>query len=251
MRGYIVLWAIDINYEEMRWNHLYGGATIVDYRDASAWEYSAYAFPVVDPFVHNGEQSGTPSELHLDGDEYAYGFDKLVFDFFAAGSTALSVDMVGTVVDTDLTLLILHNDLRQDGMGLRTTKAVFQIWNENETAFSGMEFCIEQWHEALLSALGGHFLLQNLHTDKGRARINGVDSVLCPGSTDDVLVGVAARLLTFNGGQDACMTGVSLAGGGEQEAIIFYDPHHLAPEKADPGQTTEGEGAAGTTQERF
>ena len=251
MRGFALVWAINMEYEEIRWNHLYGGATIVDYRGGSGWEYSAYSFPVVDPFIQNGQQSGSPGELYLDGDEYATGFDKLLLDFFASGSWALSTAAFGATVDTDLTLLILHNDLRQEGEGGRTTKVVFSVWNENETLFSGMEYCIDGWDETLLSLLGGHFLRQNLHTDKGRARIDGKGSVVCPGSTDESLLGVAAKMLAFDGGDLTGTSGAMLAGAGEQDATIFFDVQELAPEKADCEDRDEKGSSATTRQGRL
>jgi hypothetical protein len=249
LRGHLLLWAIDREYQEIRWNHLYGGATIVNYRDGSAWEYNAYAFPVVDPFVENGQPSGTPGMLNLDGEEYAFGLSNLLLDFFASGSTGLSSDTYGVTVDTDLTLLILGHDLRQEGTGPRATKASFDVWNANEVRFSGMEHCVYAWDQTLLGLLGGHFLRQNLHTDKGCARITGLASGLCTDSTDESLLGVAAKML-FADSEEISASGTNLAGAGEMAAVIEYDVQELSPEKADRDDSGDAEGSGAGIQGR-
>lgn len=250
LRGHLLLWAIDMEYHEIRWNHLYGGATLVNYRDGSAWEYTAYAFPVVDPSVANGQQSGTPGVLNLDGEEYALGLSNLLLDFFASGSVGLSSDQYGVMVDTDLTLLVLSHDLRQEGTGPLATKASFDIWNANEVRFSGMEHCVYAWDQTLLGLLGGHFLRQNLHTDKGCARITGLASSLCEESTDEALLGVGAKML-FAGPEEISMSGTNLAGSGELAAVIKYDPQELSPEKTDRDETGDAGGSgAGRQGER-
>jgi len=255
LRGYVLAWAVShdpgTSGQEIRWNHLYGGATIVHYLAGTAWEYNAFAFQVVDPTVANGDQSGTPGILNLNGVEYEYGFQKLLLDFFASGSLAFSGDGRVVINDTDLTLLILTNDLRQETEGPRTTKAKFEIWNQNEVGFSGMEYCVTKWNESLLSSLGGHFLVQNLQTCKGRARISGVESTVCnfpPSvfSTDESLLGVAAKILVFvDGGVDVALTGSELAGSGTMAAQIRYDVPEPPPEKvaAPAGNLTPTKGA--------
>lgn len=243
MRGFIVAWAIDNEYAQIRWNHLYGGATIIDYAWGAAWEYSAYAFAVVDENVANGDPIGTAGTINLDGIEYAYGFDKLLLDFFASGSLAFSGDGCLVINDTDLTLLITDMDLRQETTGPKHTKAKFEIWNQNEVGFSGMEFCFCKWVEVKLSCLGGHFLVDNLQTCKGRARIDGVASpTVCDWppfivSEDVVLLGVEAKYLGFLclQGIDLAEAGTTLAGSGVQATSILYDIPGAPPEKANGG----------------
>jgi hypothetical protein len=62
-----------------------------------------------------------------------------------------------------------------------TTKAEFAVWNEEERRFSGTTRCITCWDQTLLSLYGGfnHFLVGNLQSDKGKARIDGVRSDDC------------------------------------------------------------------------
>jgi hypothetical protein len=242
MRGFIVAWAIDEEYAQIRWNHLYGGATIVHYATGSAWEYSAYAFQVVDDNVANNDVVGTPGELKLDGVEYDYGFDILLMDFFASYSWAFSGDGCLVINDTDLTLLIVDMDLRQDTDGPKTTKAKFDIWNSNEVGFSGMEFCFTKWIEAPLSTLGGHFLVDNLQTEKGRARLDAMESIVCDplDSEDVVILGVAAKLLGFlccdRDTMDIAQSGTTLVGAGVEATSILYDvTGEPPPETADFG----------------
>ncbi len=196
MRGYIVLWAVTNDYHQLRWNHLYGGATIVNYRDRDAWEYNAYAFQVVDDDVEHGDTVGTAGDIQLDGEQYDHAYDVLNFDFFASYSNAMSTSISEVTHDSDLILLPVNMDFCTDGGNPATTKAQFQIFNANEVAFSGMEYCLTKWDERRLSYEGGHFLVQFLQTDKGHARVHGLASSQCPNSTDQPLLGVITRLLT-------------------------------------------------------
>jgi hypothetical protein len=233
LRGYVLAWAVNAAGAEIRWNHLFGGATIVNYLLTTAWEYNAYTFQVVDPTVANGDQSGTPGVLNLNGSEYAWGFQYLLLDFFASGSLAFTGDRRIVSNDTDLTLMILSNDLRQETTGPFTTKAVFQIWNGDEVGFSGMEFCFTKFNEELLSHRGGHFLVANLQTAKGRARINGVKSDTVCGvdahSNAFSLLGVQTKILTFIG-DGLALTGGNLFGSGTMAATIQYDVPIPPPE---------------------
>lgn len=245
LRGFIVFWAVNNLGQEIRWNHLYGGGTLVNYRAGSAWEYNAYAHHAV--VGANGAQTGTPGVLNMDGTEYSPSFDLLHFDFFAAGSMAFSGPRQ-VVMDTDLTLQIVSADLRQETEGPITTKAFFEIWNGNEFKFSGVERCITCWDQRRISLyvnFPNHFLLANLLTDKGQARIDGIASaVVCDdlGDLDDprddiisqaaALVGLKAKLMIFDGGADVAQAGSELQGSGTQAAVIRYDTGGLPPEQS-------------------
>jgi len=231
LRGYVLAWAVGDDYEQINWNHLYGGATIVDYYNGDAWEYTAYAFQVVDGSA-NGDAVGVAGTLLLNGEEYDSGFQNLLLDFFASGSDAFA-GPVYICQDTDLTLLIVDNDVRQDTEGPKTTKAKFDIWNANEVGFSGMEYCFTKWDETLLSTAGGHFLIQNLQTDKGRARITGMKSTVCDYdgivSSDVSLLGVECRVLHFSAW--CAHAGSHLVGAGVRDATIMYDVLQAPPTK--------------------
>ena len=249
LRGFVFAFAIDgMNGLEIQHNHLQGSTLIVNYATTSAWETNAYAFQRMT--TETGD-----SVLRI-CEEYECGFDMLLLDFYASGSLALSGGGRIVQIDTDLTLMPISHDLRQDNCGPVVTKAKFDIWNMNETRFSGTERCITCWNQTLLSRyvrLANHFLRENLQTDKGKARIDGVGSTVCDpdmycgecdphapeccsyqlaGCSRDVsLLGVASKLMVFTGvgtlgvGQ----SGVNLVGMGTESGAIKYDPVGAPP----------------------
>ncbi len=255
LRGFVYAWAVDEQGREIRWNHLKGDAVLVNYKDTAAWEYQAWSLQALrgasdelpgkrtDRCVISGVEcdtaadcplvercSGSAGDLQADGNEYDIAFDKLLLDFYATGSDAFSRGGVTVQVDTDLTLHAVSADLRQETGGPVTTKANFYIWNMNEVQFSGTHRCITCWDQTLLSnytrqGIANHFMRHNLHTDKGKARINGIWSPsVCPGSEDVAILGVAAKILQFSGATDGvAYAGMNLVGSGEQSASIQYD----------------------------
>ena len=80
-----------------------------------------------------------------------------------------------------------------------STKAKFDVWNQNEVKFTNMTRCITCWDQALVSTYDApnHFWRTNLQSDKGKARIDGLQSSVCPGSVANPLLGVAAKVLEF------------------------------------------------------
>jgi hypothetical protein len=195
LRGFVYAWAVDQQGREITWNHLSGGATLVHYPNADAWDYNAYAFqttcedPLQQPldctkFDEHGvccEAEVIPGQLGMDGFQYDLSYDVLLMQFLASGSQALTSGSRVVTSDTDLTLHPITADLRQDSIGPITTKAEFAIWNQNERRFSGTTRCITCWDQTLLSLYGNpnHFLRSNLQTDEGKARIDGVRSEVC------------------------------------------------------------------------
>ena len=180
--GFILAFATDDQNQQVRWNHLYGAATIINYDDGFAWEYNAYAFQVNTDNYINGNVVGTPGEILMNGDEYEMCFDTLIMDFYASndltdGEYVPSAFGDLIKIDTDLTLVIADWDMRQGG-GTYITKANFWIWNENEDSRQ-THYCVQCWDQSLLSSHGGPFLISNLQTDKGRARIEGVAAAEC------------------------------------------------------------------------
>jgi hypothetical protein len=242
LRGYVVAWAVNYEGKQIRWNHLSGSGTVVNYARSAAYEYSAYSSAASSTLVSHGELIGPPGTLNLDGVQYAAGYDLVLLDFFAEGTGVLSGSSQVTL-QTDLTLLPLSVDLRQDHGPRVTTKAKFDIWNENEVKFSGVERCITCWDQRLLANYGSvpnHFLIQHLHTNKGRARIDGMASTVCDfdfnpydgacgAHPNDVcsesasLVGISVKLLEFDGGQRFDAAAANLVGMGTQSAVIRYD----------------------------
>jgi hypothetical protein len=247
-RGAFLCLAVRDDYAQIRWNHLSGLATVVNYVEHGAWEYSPYAFQAL--IGDNGQAIGTPGVVRLDGVEYESGFNRLLLEFIASGSMAFSLPAAAVKHDTELTLLIQDLDLRQDVTGYPyRTKALFQIWNANEISFLG-DHCVTCWSSVRLSTLGGFFLVENLGTDRGRAAIDGIPSpAVCdldpnvPASSERALLGTAAKVLQFGMPSSAgsLMTvasatakllgppptttraGSTLVGTGNQSAVILYD----------------------------
>ncbi len=203
LRGYALVWATE-GSREIKWNHLYGSATIADYGNGAAWEYNAYTFRAVnsDTTVPEGSPTGTCGRLRFDGYEFARGFDMLLLDFVASGADAFT--QVGTHVthDTELTLLILSNDFRLQAPGPRRTGLYCCVWNEDLVSRSTSIHCFTQSATWRLGQLDGVFNRSSLQTDCGYARIDalGVQQCNIPGqtATAESLLGVATKLLTFS-----------------------------------------------------
>ena len=271
LRGFVLAWAVNANGEEIRWNHLKGDAMIIHFNEAAAWEYNAWTFQS-NAVAHGAPLLPPYGQLDLDGIEYERVFDMLLMDFYAVGGEAFAYDPaipgVPTITpDVDLTLLPMIIDLRQDGQGPVTTKAKFDIWNQNEVKFSGTERCINCWDQALLSMydVPNHFLRQHLQTNKGKARIDGMASIVCDEydgmgspvviSEDAPLLAVRAMILDFDGGADMAMAGINLVGMGEEPEVsagvimsdviapppeLFVDPLGAEPVEAAPAAPLTG-----------
>jgi hypothetical protein len=255
LRGFVIAFAVDENQAEISFNHLTGHADLINYSLRSAWEYQAMAFAAINPTV-GAPTDGTPGQLNLDGVEYDSAFNQLIFDFFAVGSTALSNGGITVMLDTDLTLHPVSTDLRQDSCGPITTKAHFDIWNANEEFRSGTTRCITCWDQTLLSAYSvgngddNNFIRADLDTDKGKARIDGMESIECDDLFIDdffellidrydvredcyynlndsqaaALLGVAAKVLSFSGGATGkTYAGMNIVGSGNESAQILFD----------------------------
>ena len=244
LRGFAFAYAQDNEGNEISWNHLSGGATLVNYAKQAAWEYGAYAFQAMMPL--GDETDTTPGQLMLDGIEYDIVFDQLLLDFFTVGSAAMSgpaaTDFV--MLDTDLTLLPMLIDVRQDGEPPVVTKAHFNIWNANEDGFSGTTRCITCWDQTWLSQyeLPNQFMLSIIHTDKGKARIDGVASTMCEYSEAAPLLGLAAKMLAFNMpvvDPARAFSGTPLVGQGEEIGEIMVDIFRMPDDLVDPDQNAD------------
>ncbi len=244
LRGFLVVVATNPLGNEIRWNHLHGEATIVDYARSAAWEYGPWAFQnrcvpegaeLLDCILFDAagvccDAIVIPGNLDFDAFQLDLAPGRLLLNFIAANATAFSG--AGRVVkhDTDLTLLPLNQDLRQDGLPHRT-KVDALVWNGNEISFAAVPRCVNCWDQRLLSAWSAIFLRQNLQTDAGRARWDGVASSQCPGSTPAALLGVANKVLTFDA-TDVTYSGANLQGLGSEKGNIKYDPLEPPEENA-------------------
>ncbi len=199
LRGFLYMWAVDEEGREINWNYLRGDATVFQFPDGAAWGYEAASFRALTGT--RGQVLPDPGTLHLDGVEYEQAFATLHMNFSAVGEVPLFGDDRLFQVDTDLTLMPVSQDFRQDTSGPITTKAKFDIVNMEETQFSGTDRCITCWDQSLLSRYDApnNFVYEDIHTEVGAARITGMaSSVVCgPQSTNQALLGVAVRVISF------------------------------------------------------
>jgi len=186
LRGYAIAYAVDADGEVISHNHLTGHVDIVNYRNQSAWEYNTYAFQC--RFTQtNGAICGADStELLLNGAEYDSAWAQILFDFYMVGSTAFSRTAPATTVtlDTDLTIYPVSIDTRPNSTNVNGpvhTKAEIVVWDENENDHTGTYRCLDCWDQTLLSNYDptNNFLKSLIQTDKGKARIDGVQADDC------------------------------------------------------------------------
>ena len=189
-RGELKCWAVNVaGDKQISWNHLFGTATIYDYRAGEAWEYSTWNFAA--RAVDRNEPVGTGGELLLTGADGGYDAcpEYLLGTFVAKRDKIVLVDGVEPY-RSDLTLVPCKQDLRQDRIPTYT-KAQFDIWNEDEVKSTGAYMCLKCWLETTLepipvSSAGrgtyrnfDKFGIASLHTDLGFFRVTGVFSTAC------------------------------------------------------------------------
>jgi hypothetical protein len=106
LHGYLLVWAVNSDFQEINYNHLHGSATLVHYAHGEAWQYNPWAFQA--RVGAHGDPLAAPfGRLSLNGSEYDALPAMLHFGFFAPGAVLESgASRSVTVVDTDLTLWI-------------------------------------------------------------------------------------------------------------------------------------------------
>jgi hypothetical protein len=202
-RGELKCWAMGVEQATMEeyqalFNHLYGTAVMVDFRNNASFEYSAYAFKGHYPdstgvyTTHLGVTGTLVLDNTYPSPTYDTGPGYFTFNFVAASSPG-SPGIPFYVNKTDITLVPLREDLRQDRLPT-CTKAKFDVWSENEVKLTGAYQCIKCWFEGSLERigldkdpvsgkptgnLGSNFSYKSLHTDIGRARVTSVASTQC------------------------------------------------------------------------
>lgn len=228
--GELKCWAVNAaGSNQISWNHLYGNAIVFDFIDGAAYEYNAWSFSTRG--LAEGARVGTADEqgqLILSGNTGYYDAcpKYLLANFFAAGAQIAWGDfdapIAEMVVDpgTDLTIVPCKQDLRQDRVPT-CSKLKFDIWNENETKYTGAYACFKCWfedilYEPVLIPVGSgavykygfeKFNYETLHTTIGRFRVQGIASDRCYGfyngvcssslQVDTPLVGVVATPFVF------------------------------------------------------
>jgi hypothetical protein len=92
--------------------------------------------------------------------------------------------------------------LRQDRIPT-CTKAKFDIWNENETKFTGAYQCLKCWYEGFLNEIGSpsgfggeKFSYWTLKTSAARFRVQSASNAACRAAFPECLANPAANVLT-------------------------------------------------------
>ncbi len=199
--GELKCWAVDAGgANQIAWNYLSGSAKVVNYEYYTAYEYNAWSFGArTSSTGADGGTVGTGGVITLDGVNYDACPAYFLGNFYTPGSG------YNFFKDTDLTLVACKEDLRQD----RTptyTKAYFDIWNENETEYSGTTECIRCWKDSYLSYISSSFNYMSLHTAAARFRTHGIASTVCLPAALQVaspLIGVLVEYLDFSYGQES------------------------------------------------
>jgi hypothetical protein len=227
--GMLVCFAVDAGTTtQVKWNHLTGSATVFDPVTGSAYEYRAYAFFA--PMGADFSPLGTPGLINLNGTEYDSCPLYQVASFAPAGVRLGELQ----VLANRLTVTSCSLDLRQDWYPA-LTKLQFDVWNSDETKFSGAFECADGWHETNLvdiDASPQNFALETLHTDAARYRVQAVKSQQCPESQAAGLIGIHSTLLAFGldqvTGLDA--VGTNLTAAGKLAGKVLWDPDAPVPE---------------------
>jgi hypothetical protein len=200
-RGELKCWAVNAaGDQQISFNHLYGNAVIMaeGLEQEGAVIYNAWSF-AAKPALN--QPVGTGGNLQLTG--AAGGYDAcpqyLVTNFFPASPNDGMRD-----VNPDLTLVPCRQDLRQD----RTptcTKAKFDVWNANETKFTGAYQCLKCWYEGFLHEIGAptgfggdKFSGRALKTDIARFRVQSASNAACKASIPEC-AGISGVLTPFVG----------------------------------------------------
>lgn len=232
LRGAMIIYAVDTAEKPIRYNRLSASVTLIDYANASAYEYNATAFQ--SEAVNEGEHTDVnyDGEMDLDGTEYDYAPGKLLLEFYAdstaaADNTALSgaQSAVTVKVNTQLILFPVDNDTRDNVEEpyhtVTVADYVLHDQNENRRSFTS-NHCVACYDNRFLSAIHPIFTRFFLQHDKGKARIDtkanssACGDVDCDGATDlsvnTALLGVSVKVLTFVDNGGIAEAGSSLVG---------------------------------------
>jgi hypothetical protein len=254
-RGELKCWAVNVaGTRQISWNHLFGTATIYDYDDGDAWEYSTWNF--VARNVARNQPVGAGGELLLTGADGGYdACPEYVLGTFLANrydndpGKQYGIEARGS----DLTLVPCKQDLRQDRIPTYT-KAQFDIWNEDEVKSTGAYMCFKCWLETTLSPMPSSsagagtyrnfdkFGIDSLHTDFGFFRVTGVASTACK-ATDwyqfpepyttmvyTPLIGLRSHSLYFPPGDNAIVGSTLNTAGFDGSGFVRWDPQWDHPE---------------------
>jgi hypothetical protein len=243
--GMLACWVVDIEgINQLKWNHLYGSATVVDHGNGSAYEYTAYAFYV--PTGSDLVPVGTGGTINLNGVEYDSCPLYMTAQFSPTG-TVLPGPAPVVFGNTRIAFVGCNINLQQDWTPV-WTKLVFDVWNEEENKVTGAFECADTWHEMYLvsntaapnwpfptaDAASSNFSIDTVGTAAARYRVQGQSSTQCKPLVGEnaIAVGVLAIQSTdiaIGGGIGAIGTNPTAAGK-LPTGFVKWDPGFVTPE---------------------
>jgi hypothetical protein len=245
--GELKCWAVSKDgLSEMSWNHLAGSATILEYDDATAWSYTAWAFRCLTPTTPGALCGTTPGNLEL-GSEYDACPKKLTIGFAPYKDEERRNSHRVVYDDTDLSIATCNQDFRQR-RALTYTKLTFDVWNEDEYRFNGAHQCMDSWVEKELRNVQtdeDNFSYDVLGTKAARFVVKALgsredddlctDAYVIPSTQNAGLVGVISTEIQFPSldGEREAVAGTNLVGFGQMAGNIQYDPRNTADDVED------------------
>jgi hypothetical protein len=243
-KGMLVCFAVDGGaMNQVKWNHLFGSATVFNGREGTAYEYTAYSFYV--PSGSDQGPVGTAGTLNLNGLEYDACPLYMTGAMTPAGYHLNSKFVHGEgqfwyFVDANrIAVSSCALNLNQDWQPVYT-KLQFDVWDSNETKLTGGYECADSWHESIftdIDAAAQVFTKSTVDTDALRYRVQGVKSTQCkPTVAETKAVGILAiqsTLISFGPQGPFAATGTNLTAAGkatQPENKIVWDPEGAVPE---------------------
>jgi hypothetical protein len=241
--GELICWAVSkTGHNQISFNHLFGSATVYDFRDTAnirAFEYNSWNFRA---HTAVGTTVGTePGRINLNGTEYDFCPGYLVAGFTPRGANVQIGPPVAppatpvTVQSTEnfLSVIACNQDLRQDYV-FHFTKLEFTVWNEDESKFTGAYECADSYHFLPLSTVDvspEYFDFPVLGTSSAFFQVRGVASARC--NILPTVISEAAGLVgVLSTSNDE--TGTTLNAAGTAVGYVRWDADHhpdVVPEK--------------------
>lgn len=220
-KGELICFAItNTERNKRKFNHLAATATVMDFVDGDAYEYTAHAF-----YARNLTADATI--LALDGNEYDLCPTYLLGQFGPVTNTVqLGGGRAFAVTLNRVAISSCFQQPKQDNAPV-FTKLEFEVWNKHEVKFTGAYKCVDSWWDTYLdqdpeggTVISGmynrtNFSYGQLGTDSAYYRVSGVSSIRCAPLTT-VAVGLlgtqSSRLTLTPGGVALVGTNVNHAG---------------------------------------
>jgi len=236
--GALQCWAVTPGGgSQIDWNHLSGSATIYDFANRTAWEYSSWNFAAVG--TSRGDSVGEPGIIRLDGAVGGYdSCPQYLLGYFTPLGTNLALGAEDiTIQDIGLQITGCTQNLRQS-VEVVYTRLDFTVWNEDEVRFGGAYECAGSWHGTLLSDIdvgAMNFLFSSLGSRGAYYRVEAVADDQCSRvnrlpSRAVGIVGVQSTFVSYDG-QAALpkVHGANLNAAGTRAGHILWEPAEENP----------------------